>query len=536
MEKLAKSAVAAAKGHKEQAEAFDALGISVRDTAGNIKTVEQLALEIADKFSTMRDGAEKTALSIAIFGKAGANLIPVLNRGSEGIAELTKKAEEMGLKLSGEAAEGLAEIAEKTKLFKAAIEGAQTQIVVGLLPELHNLEAAFRGAGVAGENFRSIGEAIGIAVHALVLSLNDVNLAVYQVELAFIKFNLLDPFLSASLRAKLKEMEVFTTSMIDQAKRFEKEFNEHIAAATTPAARTGAPPSFGTGGKGASAAGGSADSFGGLGKELDDLVKSAQHVGGELVKAFKDPVEDAQRLIAQINLVQQALSERLGGAVVLIGNAQKTSLEQQISEYEKMQADLLKINDSMRQMKIAAEVLALPTHQVTLEINKWAEGAKKMGEEVGQSLTRILETGKGWHELLNVIIADFVKLIVQASGLADTLSGLGKKGGVGGFFGSLLGGLFGLGGFRAGGGDVMGGLPYVVGEQGPELFVPRSSGYIMPAGSWGGGGTQFTQINNVDARGAGLGAGPEIKRALQQTEDRAVARAVAAMQEVNRRR
>jgi hypothetical protein len=50
------------------------------------------------------------------------------------------------------------------------------------------------------------------------------------------------------------------------------------------------------------------------------------------------------------------------------------------------------------------------------------------------------------------------------------------------------------------GGPVMGNRPYVVGEQGPELFVPGSSGTIIPNGQMGGG-TQVTyNINAVDSQ------------------------------------
>lgn len=54
---------------------------------------------------------------------------------------------------------------------------------------------------------------------------------------------------------------------------------------------------------------------------------------------------------------------------------------------------------------------------------------------------------------------------------------------VGGFFGALSGAIFGsakIGGMRASGGSVAAGVPYVVGERGAEVFVPQSSGYIMP--------------------------------------------------------
>ena len=73
-------------------------------------------------------------------------------------------------------------------------------------------------------------------------------------------------------------------------------------------------------------------------------------------------------------------------------------------------------------------------------------------------------------------------------------------GGLGGLIGSLFGG--GATGMplnllaRAGGGPVSSGQPYMVGERGPELFVPKASGSIMPnrAGS-GGGGTRRTIVD-----------------------------------------
>lgn len=58
-----------------------------------------------------------------------------------------------------------------------------------------------------------------------------------------------------------------------------------------------------------------------------------------------------------------------------------------------------------------------------------------------------------------------------------------------------------FGGFRANGGPVSGGTPYVVGERGPELFVPNSSGSIVPNGSMGGTTINLTVNGAIDAEG-----------------------------------
>ena len=59
-----------------------------------------------------------------------------------------------------------------------------------------------------------------------------------------------------------------------------------------------------------------------------------------------------------------------------------------------------------------------------------------------------------------------------------------------------------FGGFRANGGSVSAGTPYVVGERGAELFVPNSSGTIVPNNAMGGGTTINLTVNGaIDAEG-----------------------------------
>ena len=68
---------------------------------------------------------------------------------------------------------------------------------------------------------------------------------------------------------------------------------------------------------------------------------------------------------------------------------------------------------------------------------------------------------------------------------------------------AFLGGLPGIGGFfRAEGGPVSRGRSYIVGERGPELFTPGSSGMITPNHQLGGGST--TVVVNVDASGSNV--------------------------------
>lgn len=84
------------------------------------------------------------------------------------------------------------------------------------------------------------------------------------------------------------------------------------------------------------------------------------------------------------------------------------------------------------------------------------------------AIVRFVQTGKlSFKDLANSLIADFVR--IQAKKIALNLFG-GE--------GNPLSSIF--GGFRAAGGPVSANVPYIVGEKGPEMFVPRNAGTIIP--------------------------------------------------------
>jgi hypothetical protein len=99
----------ASKGTGSQAAAFNALGISVRDTNNNIKPMDDLLKEVMDRFAGTADNGNKTAIAMMLFGRQGADLIPVLDQGSAGLDKLKSSVEATGAIFSGEMQEALAD-------------------------------------------------------------------------------------------------------------------------------------------------------------------------------------------------------------------------------------------------------------------------------------------------------------------------------------------------------------------------------------------------------------------------------------------
>lgn len=113
-----------------------------------------------------------------------------------------------------------------------------------------------------------------------------------------------------------------------------------------------------------------------------------------------------------------------------------------------------------------------------------ASGMERAGSALETSLGRAIRRGSlDFQDLKGValsVMADIANAAVN-SGIGSLLGG-SSGGGLLGFGTSLLGAALGAPG-RATGGPVTGGRAYMVGEQGPELFVPTSAGRIEPHGS-----------------------------------------------------
>lgn len=138
--KLSKAmTAAAADGASPAGQAFAQMGVSVRDTDGNLKSSSAVISEVAGKFEGYRDGAAKTALAIALFGKAGADMIPLLNQGKQGIADAAEEAEKFGLVLDNKttmAAEAFNDNLKRMDLIK---QGLAATMAAKLLPSLETL-------------------------------------------------------------------------------------------------------------------------------------------------------------------------------------------------------------------------------------------------------------------------------------------------------------------------------------------------------------------------------------------------------------
>ena len=124
----------AQNGNKAAADAFSAIGLSMQDLAG--LSPEKTFEAVADAISKLPTVAKQSAAAVALFGKSGADLLPIFQEGTGYLAKMRREAEELGIVLSKEQMSGLAGLDDMIAKIGMAFGGLSQRIVAELVPQL----------------------------------------------------------------------------------------------------------------------------------------------------------------------------------------------------------------------------------------------------------------------------------------------------------------------------------------------------------------------------------------------------------------
>ena len=243
-------------------------------------------------------------------------------------------------------------------------------------------------------------------------------------------------------------------------------------------------------------------------REKFDLMKSleeAQMLNNEIM-------QDAQSIIEGNKTEQEKLNEQ----ILIFEEALMNVAEEDVP---KVQEALVILKDELRELDPLMQEITQIFERASTSISQAIADSITDGKNLMSSLANITK------QVVNQMIAEFLRLkVIQP--LISSIFGGGQQqsgGGIGGFFGSLFGGggggitsLFGGGGGiqsaqgfgqtasfmlggafsgRAGGGTIAPNRAVMVGERGPEIFVPNSGGKIVPNHNMKALGGQETVIN-----------------------------------------
>lgn len=106
MTKMQRSMSSAADGSKSAQKGFSALGVSIKDSNGQLRSTEDVFWEAIDALGKIENETQRDAMAMQIFGKSAKELNPLIEAGSGAFRDLAKEANDVGYVMGGETLEG----------------------------------------------------------------------------------------------------------------------------------------------------------------------------------------------------------------------------------------------------------------------------------------------------------------------------------------------------------------------------------------------------------------------------------------------
>lgn len=564
LQRFTRRVAEAVNGQGELRGTLEQYGISLFDTEGRVRSVDNVLGDFADAIKGAGTEQEKLRLAFKGFDSEGAALVNLLRGGSEGLDEFKRRARESGAVINNDLVAAADELDGKLKALAATIRG---QFSSAALQLVQNVRQAFdpkftfdfgkslddnrrRAAELRREIEelqRTGGEGQGFA--ALVgelgrLEARDPSLVIKntrsQVEelnrrLGELRSNAdaipdLGNRINAGGQAQKRIAEVTNEisrlqSVIADAEKALKGIDPNAAA---PGGFTPPPP---VGSKGKSKAQRAAEASAGvitaLREELaltaaiteeekfrvsltqgrfKQLVEGDKQIGLQLANEIK--ANEALAAQRQEALEKEREREELAASVIaglerqvatynLTTEAARIRFDLEEGAYKSLDAaskqridNLARELDGMEAAKKVAEDLAKQQEDAARELT---HRAAEFGNTFASAFEGAVVEGKKFSDVLKGLEQDLIRIIARQAitvPLQNAIGGL-FDGGSG-----LLSKIF--GGGKAAGGPVSAGKTYLVGERGPELFTPPTSGKIVPNNKLAGGDTVVNvQVNGV---------------------------------------
>lgn len=552
----------AAVGNEKAQQAFRKLGVYVTDAGGAVRNTGDVLRDAISKLAAIEDPATRASLAVDLFGKTAAKLdftklnavndfakdeqIAQLAKYQTAIDAISKSINDNLLTAFGKIAiafnesQKLADEAERKANERGktivrdprlgtAIEVDMTAKQKGRLELEQKLTEAYKDQGREMTRLQSIGKpatpakggfgatpeatlkaaaesekrlrqsnieankniALKGANELMAIEINAAAEIAKARETIFAQERLSDAQKGAEFAAKKKEIE--TKAATDTAKARSqlnaKIFTEEEAQRVKIAEELAAED-----------------------KRINDIVESSRKVVSEIANQNAEMAAKAKFALDTATMTDQ---ERANAQALFDIEQQRLGLLKQIADIKDLPyAERLKREKEVNDLLSKRKEDAIANQQATAEQQQnftagWDRAYRQYIETTNNSfaqagsmfqtlsrgfedsMVRFVQTGKlSFKDLFNTLIAEAVR--AQSSKLLTSLLGMG--GGGGNFLSSLFGGFF------ADGGSPPLNKVSVVGERGPELFVPKQAGTIVPNGQFGGGQTVNTAVTyNIQA-------------------------------------
>jgi len=256
LKKLSKNMAEAVGGTGDVADAFKAIGVAVTGADGSLRSSGDVLNDIADKFASYEDSAAKAALAQALFGRSGADLIPLLNSGSQGLKDMGDEAQRFGIVISTETAQSAEKFNDQMTRINTVMSSFFVQTSAEMLPLLNELADSLVNIAKDGEGVRHVFPGIAEVLRGLIVIGGNVAFVFKGIgteiggiaaqiaalsRLDFKGFSNIGEAMREDADANRKSFDAWQKSIVNAGQTFDDYSNEGRGRGSSPAGKTAAP-------------------------------------------------------------------------------------------------------------------------------------------------------------------------------------------------------------------------------------------------------------------------------------------------------
>ena len=474
MQRFTRRTAEAAKGTGEAKGAIKELGLDANKLQR--LSLDQQMVSLAGAFGNVTSKSDRLRIAFKLFDSEGAALVNTLALGEAGLEEMFGRAKTLGLVMSSQAAAGVEKANDSFNDMLSIVKGLKDQFSAALAPAINEIVTKFTNFIIRTADAKD-----GIENLAR-------SMAVSFLESVKVTLGALDKFAEGLDTVINKANDFFTgfetRSIQNQMKGIAKEMAElgdqigHL--------EDGGIPSIWE-----------YITDGGLEAQRADIQRlGAQYV--DLYSQLQDAAEGNSEFSSSLGGIidlgaTNTFFDDLLATVKTLGEIAPTALTPLVKTTSDLQLGFKSWSDE------------LPTMQENIQ-NLTKQGLNGMTDALTAGVTGAANFADAMKSMAKSVIDSLIKMLIQkyivdaafgaitnfiggsarmATGATGTMSGPASN-----YFVPSMSG-------KAIGGSVQSGQPYMVGERGPEMFVPNSQGSIVPNGRSSGGGVVVNQTINV---------------------------------------
>tara|TARA_R110001606_G_scaffold85902_2_gene194598 strand:- start:13533 stop:15341 length:1809 start_codon:yes stop_codon:yes gene_type:complete len=459
MQRFARRTAEAAQGTGEAKGALKELGVNASKLVN--MPLDERMMVLADAFQNVKGDSDKLRLAFKLFDSEGAALVNTLAEGRDGLHAMFLEAETLGAVMSQSAASGVEDANDALNKLGTLMGGIKNQMFASMAPAFELLADTLRNKVVTG-----IQETNGsVEQFARTLAINVLT----AIQGAVTGFQMLaNGFITvynSALQMKDGLTRAFTSDENMNARQLTAEIEELNAELA--------------------------------GGKTRQMVTTAKKRRIEELKALRAAALDAGESLALMNKQDFAkglnkLIEDLKVSLETLPEAIAPSTKTVVDSVGAMEASFNSWSDS------------IPTMDENIK-SLTDQGLNGLTDSLTAAVTGAANFKDAMKSMAKSVVDSLIKMLIQKyivdaafNAITTRFSPQGSINASGGY-GQSLGGSdpFATSTFKAIGGSVQAGQPYMVGERGQEMFVPNQSGSIIPNNQMGGSGVTINQTINI---------------------------------------